>query len=597
MAPTLQSAHDLAIALRALSGGSGTGSGAEPAVEIQAVSRRSRWRTAAFAAGLAAVMMGAGFVAGKGRPGATVVPDFSRVTFQSGYARNARFGADPSSVIYSAAWGEVPEQLYTARLGTEGFESMAFGPAGLILAAVAPVTGELAVIRDAAISPSHPFVRIGTLARMSSTGGAPRDVLEGVETADWSGDGRELAVIRTVGGKARLEFPIGTVLHETSGWIDGIRVSPDGAAIAFAEHPLLGDDRGWVSAVDVKTGTAKRLTPELSSVRGTAWQGRDIVFGNGTDVMGLAPDGSQRRLVSTTTTAYVCDVAPDGTILANLVDLRIGTHVLTRGGEERDLSWLDGTFPIAFWPDGRRLLLWEGFRYGVYARDLNGSPAVRLGDGTPVAISADGKSVLAVQHTEPMRLVVYPTGAGQTRILPTGRVTRISWGQWTPDGRRAVFSGEVPGEGERLYVVGSDGGEPTAIGPPGTALIRYAWDVVSPDGRAVLASAGGQAFVLVPLDGSAPRPVPGFRNGDQPLAWEPDGTAFLVREHTMIWPLPLVRVDVATGARQPWRSVRSLQREPFVFSQVVMSRDRETFAFLVSTTRSTLFRIGLAPQQ
>jgi hypothetical protein len=296
-------------------------------------------------------------------------------------------------------------------------------------------------------------------------------------------------------------------------------------------------------------------------------------------------------VASATSSAYVCDIATDGTVLVNLVDIRVGTHVLTSAGEERDVTWLDATLPIAFWPDGRRFLFWEGFRYGAYARDLDGSPAVRLGDGTPMSLSSDGKSVLAVQHMEPMRLVVYPTGAGQSRTLPTGGVTRISWGHWTPDGRHVVFSGEEPGQGERVFVAPAEGGKPTAVSRAGTALVRFAGDMVSPDGRFVLGTAGGQAYVLVPLEGGEPQPVGGFRHGDRPIGWEPDGRSFLVHEYKATWPLHLVRVDLATGSRQPWRTVTSSQREPFLFSRVVVSRDRQSVAFLVNTTRSALFTV------
>ena len=37
--------------------------------------------------------------------------------------------------------------------------------------------------------------------------------------------------------KYRLEFPIGTVLYETSGRINQVRVSPDGGRVAFVDHP------------------------------------------------------------------------------------------------------------------------------------------------------------------------------------------------------------------------------------------------------------------------------------------------------------------------------------------------------------------------
>jgi hypothetical protein len=48
--------------------------------------------------------------------------------------------------------------------------------------------------------------------------GTPREVLEDVTAADRSADGR-LAVIRSVGGRTRLEFPIGMVLYQTAGWL------------------------------------------------------------------------------------------------------------------------------------------------------------------------------------------------------------------------------------------------------------------------------------------------------------------------------------------------------------------------------------------
>ena len=54
----------------------------------------------------------------------------------------------------------------------------------------------------------------GTLARAPLAGGTPREVLEGVLDADWSPDGKELAVIHVVGDRYRLEYPIGQVLYE-----------------------------------------------------------------------------------------------------------------------------------------------------------------------------------------------------------------------------------------------------------------------------------------------------------------------------------------------------------------------------------------------
>ena len=87
--------------------------------------------------------------------------------------------------------------------------------------AVSP-TGELAI----SIGREMTWDATGTLARVPLEGGAPRELLEDVMLADWSPDGRDLAVVRKVGGKNRLEFPIGKVLYETAELVASVRFSP-----------------------------------------------------------------------------------------------------------------------------------------------------------------------------------------------------------------------------------------------------------------------------------------------------------------------------------------------------------------------------------
>jgi len=47
------------------------------------------------------------------------------------------------------------------------------------------------------------FMWTGTLAQVSILGGAPREIEDDVQGADWGPDG-ELAIVRTVSGKHRL---------------------------------------------------------------------------------------------------------------------------------------------------------------------------------------------------------------------------------------------------------------------------------------------------------------------------------------------------------------------------------------------------------
>src|ERR1035438_5291349 len=73
------------------------------------------------------------------------------------------------------------------------------------------------------------------------------EVQEGVRQADFSPDGSQLAIIREVAGKDRLEYPIGHVLRAVSGYMSDLRFSPHGDRIAYFEHPRKWDDRGAVS--------------------------------------------------------------------------------------------------------------------------------------------------------------------------------------------------------------------------------------------------------------------------------------------------------------------------------------------------------------
>ncbi len=108
--------------------------------------------------------------------------------------------------------------------------------------------------------------------------GVPRDILEHVQAADWSPDGKQLAVAREVDGKVRLEYPIGKTLFETDRPIGNVRISRDGAWIAFCEG-------GWpdviVEALRVSDGLRKVLSDGwFPSAVGLAWSadGREIWF-------------------------------------------------------------------------------------------------------------------------------------------------------------------------------------------------------------------------------------------------------------------------------------------------------------------------------
>ena len=195
----------------------------------------------------------------------TSQPSYHQLTFRRGTIRSAHFTPNGQSVVYGASWEGSPIDLFIT--SPESPQSRSLNLGGSALLAISS-TGEMAVSIDS--RPSGVYAQVGTLARVPLNGGSPRPVLENVQWADWSPDGGNLAIVRDVGGRNRLEFPAGKVLYETSGWISHPRVSRKGDLVAFLDHPLPGDDGGSLSVVDL-SGKVKALATELQTVQGLAW--------------------------------------------------------------------------------------------------------------------------------------------------------------------------------------------------------------------------------------------------------------------------------------------------------------------------------------
>ena len=212
-----------------------------------AAPRRRKLGPLIFAFGLL-LAAGAGLFAGKELFSTAPIepPLYRQLTFRRGSIRSARFAPDGQTILYSAAWQGNPVDVFTAR--PEAPESRSMGLSRTQLMSVSS-TGEMAVLLDSKAIGT--WVTMGTLARAPLAGGAPREVLENVQWADWSPDGSNFLVVRDFGGMNRLEYPIGTPLYQTGGWIGHPRISPKGDLIAFADHPLQGDDSGALATVDL----------------------------------------------------------------------------------------------------------------------------------------------------------------------------------------------------------------------------------------------------------------------------------------------------------------------------------------------------------
>jgi serine/threonine protein kinase len=549
------SAHDVAFALEALSGLSTSSLASSP---LKARTRLPSWTAAAALIAALATGLVAGRLIGSGSPPS--LPKFKRLTYGRGPIGSARFAPDGQMIVYAASWdGARQPQLYSVRV--ESPESLRLAlPSGQVESVSR--NGEMLVLKPLQFSTG--YARIGTLSQSPLSGSAPRDLLEDVGAASWSPDGTAIAVVRAPQWRYRLEFPVGKVLYETTGWISYPRVSPKGDAVAFLDHPLFGDDRGSVAIID-RTGKKKTLSTGWESVQGVSWSatGDEIWFtaspaGSSRALFAVTPSGRLRSVATTPSGLTLQDISRDGRVLLVENNARIGFLALLPGQtKERDLSGLEWSYGPVLSEDGKTLVFTEqgdggGAGYSVYMRGTDGSAPVRLGEGFALALSADGKWVLTcLIRTTPSQIELLPTGAGQPKPFPKDSLEHASggFGRFLPDGKRIVFVGHEPGRPARVYVQDLAGGAARPVTPEGVVA-----RLLSRDGTSVVTQ-GPEGAALVSLDGGSSRPIPGLQPGDRPLRFASDGRSLFFRTSERELPARVYRLDLETGRRGVWKEL------------------------------------------
>jgi serine/threonine protein kinase len=487
----------------------------------------------------------------------TSQPSYHQLTFRRGTIRSAHFTPNGQSVVYGASWEGSPVDLFIT--SPESPQSRSLNLGGSALLAISS-TGEMAVSIDS--RPSGVYAQVGTLARVPLNGGSPRPVLENVQWADWSPDGSNLVIVRDVGGRNRLEFPIAKVLYETSGWISHPRVSRKGDLVAFLDHPLPGDDGGSLRVVDL-SGKVKTLATELLTAQGLAWSadGGELWFtgsrsGVKRAVYAVTLGGRERLIARVPDTLSLQDIWQDGRVLLSRDTWRRELIGLTSGdSKEHDLSWLDYTYPSDISPDGKVLLFTEageggGLNYSVYQRKIGETSAVRLGDGLAITVSPDGKWVIASLPSTPAQLDLLPTGPGEAKPLTHDSINH-SRARWLPDGRRFLFSGKEPGHAARIYLQDSSDGKPVPISPEGIDPLVL---VLSPDGQQVVGVGPDEKASFYPVSGGEPKAVPGVELGEQPIQWSEDGKAIYFYKPGDL-PAKVYRLDLSTGHKALWKEL------------------------------------------
>ena len=374
-------------------------------------------------------------------------------------------------------------------------------------------------------------------------------------------------------------------------YISDVRVSPDGALVAFADHPVLGDDRGSLAVID-RAGKKRTLASGYSSVQGVAWaaNGDEVWFtasdkGSARSLFAATPAGVLRTVTRAPSSLHLGDAGADGSALVWQENSWSGIRGRVRGDTaDRELSWLDWSTVPRISQDGRTLIFTEegdggGVDYSIYMRSVDGDPAVRLGSGNGLALSPDGKWVLSLHLAPaPAQYWLLPTGAGEPRQVTDDALAHdIGW--FGADGQHIIFPAYDPGGQSRMYVQDLSGGPPKPITPDGVT------GPPSPDGT--LVAFEGKLYAA---SGAAPRPIPGFAPGDRVEGWTGDSRALFLRHDLPSEDQQVFRLELATGRRTLLHEIARLPNaRPGPWFTI--TPDGSAYFLSYSVNQSELFRV------
>ncbi|HEY6337938.1 MAG TPA: protein kinase [Candidatus Sulfotelmatobacter sp.] len=591
-AARFQSARDIAFALESLS----TATSTAPMLATGAPKSRKSWLIPALVGVIIALFVAMALLVVRLNAPPADPPSYRQLTFAREFIASARFAPDQRTIIYSTARIGTQTELFSLAPDNHAPVSLALKDADV---EAISHTGEMLLLLQ-----RHSLVRVarvGVLARAPLTGAAPRPMMSDVVDADWGPD-NQIAVARYVDGHFRIEYPIGHVLYEpTTGYVSNVRVSAKGDWVAFAEHPTLGDDAGYVAMVD-SSGHKRTLSPRQSALENMTWapSDKEIWFSSAvvnTEFQLRAADlsGHTRVIDRIPGIPTLYDIARDGRVLLGQGVLKILTYARGPGqDQEHDVTIQNWTEGAAISPDGRQLVSNEegagsGPDYDVYVRATDGAAPVRIGDGHGYDFSPDMKWVLSslLSHV-PRQLFLIPMGTGETKQITHDSIDH-GRARFLPDGKNVVFTGTEPGHKSRIYVQAidvqtNDSGSARPISPEGVS--GY---VPTPDGKFVFGFSDSVA--LYHVDGQAtPRPVSGIHPDEVILSVSPDARSVLVAG-LVGYSTDVMRVDLASGRRELFKKIGPPDPAGVFLVEAVFTPDGRYYAYSCFSGLSQLYLV------
>ena len=579
-----QSARDLAFDLESLTQGTGTTTRALVSARVEV--NRWRWVAIAMAAVIAALLL---FYAGR-KTAHKEAGVYKQLTFQRGFITRGRFSPDGESVFFTANWNGLGRRLYTGRAKALNWQSQSNEPLEVVSVSK---DGDVLVLRNVQIVSG--FAIQATLAMIPATGGSPKDLMDGVQDADFSPDGKTIVVSRVVNGRYEIQSPPGTKLYQPAeGWASDVRFSPDGKSISFFEHPTMGDARGFVNVID-QAGKQRKLTAIYSNIAGAAWHPDGELWFTASEtglnqaLYAVDSRGTVRVVERVPGNLTLLDISAGGRVLLSHDTLRRGLFAYSKkDNREVDLAWFDWSNLRGVSRDGQWVLLDEegeggGADYTLFLRNINADPPTRLGSGQARDLSPDQKWVLAMPVNEPRKAMLLPTGVGETRTLP-GNIEHLG-ARFMADSRHIIFAGRDQQGNLRSYLQDIDGGEPKPITEEG-----FAGFFLTPDEKKLFVTGPGGKRYLYDLVTKAKEDVAWSPRQDFVLRFADATSAYVARrdpDHPES--LEIQKLDLKSGRRTTLRAIRTEATGLVSLGPVSITPDGSSYAYSSLRTFSDLF--------
>lgn len=239
-------------------------------------------------------------------------------------------------------------------------------------------------------------------------------------------------------------------------------------------------------------------------------------------IFSLAPDGSDRRQLTTGSNDLWPIWSPDGSKLAFY---RSPTQVPPPDPDQQE--FISG------------VSVWVTDADGSAAVNVTGNTPIDIDDGWRIAWAPAGDQVAFASGSDDGDSVVYVANADGTGLVQiTERSLYASGPAWAPDGTTVAVRGGLYDTERAIYLVNADGSGTRRLTSEQHDFNRHSLPTWSPDGTKLLfyaGTAGAQDVWVVNIDGSDEHPLmrTGFPYDEIWPRWSPDGLsiAFVRLDH------------------------------------------------------------------